>query len=149
MEKAEILAFIRGRLQEQAELCLREMDLAQESANSEEKSSAGDKYETGRAMSQQQREFFARRFDEARANLAVLDSFSGFRDSGRVQNGCLVQAEGHYFFLGSGMGLLDLPHGEKLICITSNSPLGKSMLGKRPGDDVLFSGRKIRIDAIS
>jgi len=75
MDKAEILAFIRGRLQEQAELCLREMDLAQESANSEEKSSAGDKYETGRAMSQQQRDFFARR--AGRSGLMLFPEFRG------------------------------------------------------------------------
>ena len=49
------------------------MDGAQQSANQEEKSSAGDKYETGRAMAQIARDQAAQQLDEALKLKNALD----------------------------------------------------------------------------
>jgi hypothetical protein len=48
------------------------MDAAQQSANQEEKSSAGDKYETGRAMAQLERDKAATQVEENKKMLTVL-----------------------------------------------------------------------------
>src|ERR1700733_11093726 len=48
------------------------IDQAQEAANSEEKSSAGDKYETGRAMGHLQKDMHARQLAESVKELATL-----------------------------------------------------------------------------
>src|ERR1700736_1647953 len=48
------------------------MEQAQEAANSEEKSSAGDKYETGRAMGHLQKDMHARQLAESVKELATL-----------------------------------------------------------------------------
>jgi len=149
MDKAAVTAFIRQRLLEQTETCRREMNLAQESANAEEKSSAGDKYETGRAMSQQQRDFFAVRLEEALLHLAMFDASVGREKSGTIQAGSLIKAGEQLFFVGSGLGLISLPEGEKLICTTADSPLGRNLIGRKPGDDVLFSGKVLRITNFS
>ena len=148
MEKLALLALIREKLVQQAETCRKEMKLAQDSANSEEKSSAGDKYETGRAMSQQQRDFFAKRLDAAALELAVFDALSNLSPTGKIQAGSLIKAGNQYFFVGSGIGLLSLPSGEKLICTSTDSPLGKSLMGKKPGDEFSFAGSNIRIKTL-
>jgi hypothetical protein len=148
MEKSALLALIREKLAQQADTCRKEMQLAQESANSEEKSSAGDKYETGRAMSQQQRDFFAKRLDAAVQEMAVFDALSKLAATGKIQAGSLLKAGNQYFFVGSGIGLLSLPSGEKLICTSTDSPLGKSLLGKKPGDEFSFTGSFIRIESL-
>lgn len=125
------------------------MNLAQESANSEEKSSAGDKYETGRAMSQQQRDFFARRLEASLHHLAMFEAAVSQSPSGFIQAGSLVNAGDLIFFIGSGLGLISLSGSEKLICTTSDSPLGKNLIGKKAGDEFLFSGKMLRIIAFS
>jgi phage tail sheath gpL-like len=148
MDKAAVTAFIRKRLLEQAETCRKEMMLAQESANAEEKSSAGDKYETGRAMSQQQRDFFAARLEESLLHLAMFDASAGREASGSIQAGSLVKAGEQLFFIGSGLGLISLPGGEKLVCTTADSPLGRNLIGKKKGEDVLFAGKLLRIESL-
>jgi hypothetical protein len=149
MDKAAVTTFIRQRLLEQAETCRKEMTLAQESANAEEKSSAGDKYETGRAMSQQQRDFFAVRLEESLLHLAMFDASVGRETSGTIQAGSLIKADEQLFFVGSGLGLISLPDGGKLICTTADSPLGRTLIGRKPGDDVLFSGKMLRIESFT
>ena len=143
-----IVSFIRNHLLGKVETCMMEMEKAQESANAEEKSSAGDKYETGRAMSQQQRDFFAKRLDNALTELAVFDAVSNFAPGGKIRAGSLIRSGNQYFFVGSGIGMLTLPAGEKLICTSTDSPFGKSLLGKGPGDEFRFAGNNIRIEML-
>ena len=50
--KLLLLNTIKAQLDEKIQVALQAMKAAQESANAETKSSAGDKYETGRAMGQ-------------------------------------------------------------------------------------------------
>ncbi len=50
------------------------MDRAQEAANSEGKSPAGDKYETGRAMGQLQKEMHGRQLAEYAKEVKALQS---------------------------------------------------------------------------
>src|ERR1700761_1589374 len=52
------------------------MTQAQEAANSEEKSSAGDKYETGRAMGHLQKDMHARQLAEALKEQAALHAIT-------------------------------------------------------------------------
>ncbi len=148
MDKPAIIQFIRARLKALAETCKAEMQQAQADANSEEKSSAGDKYETARAMGQNQRDLFARRLDAALLELAVFDALSNLAPSDRIQAGNLVKAGNHYFFVGSGLGPLSLPSVEKLICTSTDSPLGKILIGKKPGDEFQFARQILFIEKV-
>src|ERR1041385_4204908 len=63
---------IRGRIS----VAEHAMKQAQESANSDEKSSAGDKHETGRAMGQIDREMNERQLKEAKRELEIIHAIS-------------------------------------------------------------------------
>src|SRR5580700_4420568 len=80
------------------------MDQAQEAANSEEKSSAGDKYETGRAMGQLQKEMHGRQLAEYAKELRALQSIvtDPLRDSGGP--GAFIQGKEIAFFVSAGLG---------------------------------------------
>lgn len=149
MEKKAILALIRERILQQIEISRSEMELAQESANSEEKSSAGDKYETGRAMSQQQRDFFAKRLNESNLQLNLFESAVRLAPGGNVQSGSLIKAGKQLIFIGAGLGLISLPSGERLICTTADSPVGKNLIGKKTGEEILFAGQVLIIESIT
>src|ERR1700761_8776247 len=70
------------------------MTQAQEAANNEEKSSAGDKYETGRAMGHLQKDMHARQLAEALKEKAALHAIPVEPLSPEGRPGAYLQAEG-------------------------------------------------------
>lgn len=123
------------------------MNEAQEAANNEEKSSAGDKYETGRAMAQLSRDMNARQLSNAIQELAFLKQLTQRRETHHAGPGCLIETESDWYFIGAGLGTLiidDIP----VICISAHSPIAKILSGRKTGDSIQFMNRIIRLKAI-
>src|SRR3984885_3472165 len=80
------------------------IDQAQQSANSEEKSSAGDKYETGRAMGHFQKDMPARQLAESGKEIPTFHA--GHTEPLCLEGGtgALLQADGLAFFISAGLG---------------------------------------------
>src|SRR5438045_9009791 len=77
---------------------------AQDAANSEEKSSAGDKYETSRAMGQLDRDMNAKQLEEAKRDLALINSLTVTSLHSDVSNGAVVICKDLLFFIALGLG---------------------------------------------
>ena len=78
------------------------MKHAQEEANKENKSSAGDKYETGRSMMQLEKEKFAQQHDGVSQQLEIVQKLDlGAHDE--IQEGSLVDTNIGLFFISVGM----------------------------------------------
>lgn len=120
------------------------MDRAQESANSEGKSSAGDKYETSRAMGQIDRDMYLRQYLNAQNELAVLQNIDIAKPSLSVGLGTLVNTNSGYFFISISVGKIEID-GISLTVVSSNSPIGLVLKGKKVGDLFLFMGKEVRI----
>src|ERR1700754_5143664 len=80
------------------------IDQAQEAANNEEKSSAGDKYETGRAMGHLQQEMHSRQLSEYIKELAILHSVDADKVYSEGTVGAFLQGRGVAFFIAAGLG---------------------------------------------
>lgn len=121
---------------------------AQESANNEEKSSAGDKYETGRAMSQIARDMSAKQLQTAKIDYADLMNIDTNIPHRTVQKGALVKTQnGQYVFIAASIGLIDFE--EKKIAVVSNkAPIALALLNKKIGDEVIIAQKKDFIEAI-
>jgi len=145
IRKKEAFDAIQKILKDREEVALRAMEEAQNSANSEEKSSAGDKYETGRAMAQNQKDMNQRQLFEIREALLLLEKNDRNGPFQLALPGSLVYTEGGTYFMGPGLGKLVLTDGRILMSISQNAPLGALLLGKKVGDVIDFQGRKIRI----
>lgn len=120
----------------------------QRAANEETKSSAGDKYETGRAMMQQEKDKLMARLE---TNLSQRNQFNQLKPAQtkeRVEWGSLVQTNEGYFYFAAALGRVQMG-GQKYFVMSLDSPLAKALLGKRAGEMVHFQGRKIRILDIS
>jgi transcription elongation GreA/GreB family factor len=121
---------------------------AREAANSETKSSAGDKYETGRAMMQQEIEKNATQAAEAQKLLRVLTAIDAEKIPAKVQLGSMVKTNvGRYYFAAS-LGKVSLA-GEDYFVISPGSPLGQAFFGKAKGDTVSFMGQSHLIEELS
>lgn len=118
--------------------------MAQEAANEETKSSAGDKYETGRAMAQLEIEKGSVRLAEARKLKAALSQISRPMDSGVVRLGSLVVTNQGNYFLAVPVGRLEL-NGTEWFVISPASPIGTALMGTRPGQQISFQKKNISV----
>ena len=123
------------------------MDTAQESANQEEKSSAGDKYETGRAMAQLERDKAAAQVAEAMKMKAVLDQILPSTSFPKVGLGSLVIANSNKFYLSISAGKLEVA-GEIYLAISAQSPIGQLLLNKSEGNHFLFNNQRETIVSV-
>jgi transcription elongation GreA/GreB family factor len=134
-------------LQSRIDTARQAMNSAQDAANSEEKSSAGDKYETGRAMSQIERDNYAARLEELQNEMNLLQSIDAEKLYDVVNNGCVMSGGGNTFFIASGLGVVSLSD-QKVAMISPRSPLAAIIRNKKAGESFLFNGREILIEEV-
>jgi len=111
---------------------------AQEAANSEGKSSAGDKYETGRAMGHLEKDMYARQLQENINELDKLQKVNTDIIYTTAQAGAFVKCQNHSFFIVAGLGK-QLIDDQPIFFLSPNAPLAKLLLHKKKGDSFLFN----------
>lgn len=119
----------------------------EEARNNETKSSAGDKYETGRTMMQAEADKLSGQLLEARAVKDELDRLAGRGPAERVEAGSLVVTDQGVYYILIGRGKITLS-GQLYYCISARAPIAVGLIGKRPGEEVIFNGKRIRIEAL-
>lgn len=120
---------------------------AQDAANAEEKSSAGDKYETSRAMSHLQKDMYARQLQANRKELAVLVGIDCTSLYTTVTAGCYIQCKECAFFLAAGLGKLAF-EGKTVYLLSPDAPLAKIIFGKAAGQTILFAKTEMVIETV-
>ncbi len=123
------------------------MATAQLAANNEEKSSAGDKYETSRAMSHREKDMQARQLVANQNELAAVLSIDCFTIKTIVTAGCIVSCTELQFFIAAGLGKINF-EGLLVYLVSPQAPLAKTLMGKRVGDSVVFNKLPIIITNI-
>ncbi len=123
------------------------IDNAQEAANSEEKSSAGDKYETARAMNQLEKEMHLKQLAQQVKELALLHEVKTDVIYTKVCPGACIECAGMIFFIAAGLGKQAIE--DKLVLFLSPlAPLAKTLHNKKAGDLFFFSGKEVTIESI-
>jgi transcription elongation GreA/GreB family factor len=117
---------------------------AQVDVREETKSSAGDKYETGRAMMHLEMEKLSGQLNEFLKIKSALDHIDIHQESLRVQPGSLVQTSIGNYFISISAGI-SKQEGKDFFCISPASPIGVALLGKTPGDTFAFRQQEGKI----
>jgi len=120
------------------------MNEAQESANNETKSSAGDKFETGRAMMHAERDKNAHQLSEAMKIKMQLDRLKRAESADKVTFGSVVITSFGNYFISISAGRV-IVGDEKYFAISPQAPLAQSFLQKKVGDVVDFNDQQIKI----
>lgn len=127
---------------------LRETQAAlMESVGTESKSTAGDKHETGRAMMQLEIEKLGNQLKEAEAQRNFLDKIEPSKVSKVISAGSLIETDKGYLFMALGLGKITV-NDEPVFVISPESPLGKALHGKRPGDSAEINGLVYKVKSI-
>lgn len=124
------------------------MEAAQESANSESKSSAGDKYETGRAMAQLERDRHAQLLAQARNMEQELIRVNVEKPYETIQPGSLVKTNRGSFFISISAGKLTVA-GVDYFAVSPASPIATILSGHKAGDAVTFNNVTYQIVSVS
>lgn len=148
MIKQQLHALCLAYVQERLDTIQAAINAAQESANSETKSSAGDKYETGRAMAQNERDRNLVQLQQARQLLAEIQRINPELACDAVRPGALVQTSMGWFYLGISAGKLPLD-GTDYFALSAAAPVAAALAGKRAGQDAPFNGKTVRVLAVS
>lgn len=119
-----------------------------DSRNNETKSSAGDKYETGRAMMQIEEQNSKVQLAEAYEVRKKLLSIDITKSENVVTSGSLVITNRGNYFISIGIGKVKI-EDEVYFCISLNSPIGMQMRGKKAGEEITFNDNKIIIKNIT
>ena len=115
-----------------------------ESLDSEGKSSAGDKHETGRAMIQLEREKLAQQRERNDQDIKTLDALKNKTTTVHIAPGALVNTSLASFFLAVPADAFS-HNDKKIYCISPQSPIGQLLLGKKAGESFSFRGNSIKV----
>lgn len=123
------------------------LDNLMDAKTSETKSSAGDKYETGMAMIQNQEELYTRQLADTSVVLQNLQLIEPTKPSDRVENGALVILPVGMFYVCAGMGK-QVVDSQEFYAISLISPLGAALKFKKASEPFTFNDKTVHIQAI-
>ncbi len=130
---AERISLLEGQL----------ADLGESVAN-ETKSTAGDKYETARAMLHIEQDQVRRQLQGLKAQQAVLRSVGAAQAPGTAALGSLVNLDGSWYYLSVALGRLQVPGGQ-VIAVSLQSPLGMKLRGTKAGAVIEQNDKRFRV----
>lgn len=113
----------------------------------ETKSSAGNKYETGRAMLHIEQDNVRKQLADAQAQKAVLDGIDPKINHVQVAIGSLVETTTGHYFLSTALGKI-IVDGQLVIALSKASPLGNKLMGLQVGDSIEITGTATEIISI-
>jgi transcription elongation GreA/GreB family factor len=147
VNKHDIITHCLNLISEKISVLRHELNDVHESQESEQKNSAGDKYETGTAMLHQQKEKLMVQLNDMLIAKNHLEQLKPNEIHHTVQNGSFVKTPKAQFFIAVHIGKIEI-NGLKLFAISLNSPVAKSLLGKSAGDEFDFNGNSTLITSI-
>ena len=114
------------------------------SLNSETKSSAGDKHETGRTMMQLEEQKATVQLYAALEVKQILNQLDVETTNTHAGLGSLVRCDTGSYFIAISAGKLVI-EGTKYYGISLPSPIGLILAGKSVGDEVKYNGKVMKI----
>ncbi len=120
---------------------------SQNALESETKSSAGDKHETGRSMLQLEMEKAGQQLKDVSEMKQQLDRLDMGFVSKNIRLGSVVMTSQANYFIAISAGVIEIDK-TVFFAISSDSPIGKLLLGKETNDIIVFREQKIRIETI-
>lgn len=121
-----------------------ELDDLSAGSESESKSSAGDKHETGRAMMHLEQDRLGRQWKELQTQHAILQGIQVESASPQIVRGSLIQMKQGWFYLSIALGRVEVD-GTSVLTLSPESPLGQTCLGKKKDEVIDFRGNTYHI----
>lgn len=129
------------------EVCESQLKQLQQDLTNETKSSAGDKYETGRAMLHIEREKIGRQLAELEQLEQVIKTIEPTVIHQKIQLGSFVQTKDNCYFMAVSLGKMEVD-GIPFYAISTQTPMAQVLLGRSKGDRVNFRETSFEIEGV-
>lgn len=147
--KEKIYNQLQSQLQEKIAATKQLMESHKESLQSDTKSTAGDKHETGRAMIQMEYEASVKQWNTANELLVALNRIDPtITNNNKVGLGSLVYTNQGNYYLTVSLGKITL-ETDDYFAISFASPIGKLLRGKKVDDKFVFMNKEYKIKTIN
>ena len=123
------------------------IDDAHDSSDEDTKSSAGDKYETGREMMQQVADRGQAQLNEANKLMVALSTITYNTTHSIADTGSIVDTNLGQFYIAISAGSLNIG-AQTFFAVSPASPIGLKLTGKKAGDEFDLNGRAYRIENV-
>ena len=120
------------------------MEAAQAAANAEEKSSAGDKYETTRALMQIERDKAAEQLEEALKLRQVVESIRPDVKNNKITLGSLILTDNVHFYIAISAGKVTIDD-QVFLTISAQAPIALTLSKLKQGDRFDFNKQLLTI----
>ena len=144
MPKKKLHTHCNNYIQEKLKLLEKRKVELKIALESEDKSSAGDKHETGRAMIQIEREKLGKQILLNEDVIKKLISFEENIKTDFVSLGSIVVTDNLNYYLSIPAGFLKI-EAKTYYCVSPISPIGMLLLGKKIKDQIYFNKRTSKI----
>ncbi len=144
--KTALLAKAQETLREQIKDIQHQLSELQKSAEAEEKSSAGDKFETHQEMLHQSRDILEKRLINTQNLLGQVNAVP-VKELNTVQEGALVKLPIGYVWVSVPMGKLELD-SQDFQLVSKDSPLITALWDLKQGESGEFRGKKITVESL-
>tara|TARA_Y200000002_G_scaffold350531_1_gene327925 strand:+ start:126 stop:587 length:462 start_codon:yes stop_codon:yes gene_type:complete len=104
----------------------------------ETKSSAGDKFETARAMIQLENEKLSNQIHEIELNYQKLNAIKDFQTSKSISLGSIIFTDKANYYIAIAADFFEV-NSKVFYCISSQSPIGKLLIGKKINESIMFN----------
>lgn len=142
--KKALFNHCRSLLEKKMGVLEQQKENLQKDLTSEAKSSAGDKHETGRAMIQLEREKLGNQIREIELNYQKLKTIKDFKSSNRISLGSLIFTDKANYYIAIAADSCEI-NSKVFHCISSQSPIGKLLIGKKINDFIIFNNMESKI----
>lgn len=146
MNKKEILQILKDKISAKIQYFENLITETRASSN-DTKSSMGDKYETGREMLQQEINNIQRQLNETLNQQNFLQKLNT-EICTKVQNGALVKTDKGLFYISVSAGEIVF-EDQKIMTISTESPLAIAMWNKNNDDIFNLNGQNQKIESVS
>lgn len=145
--KEQLYDFCAGQIKKREDSVRVAMKETSQAMETETKSSAGDKYETGLAMLQIEQEKFASQLSVIMKTKQILQQVLPGKKFDRAAAGAVVITNTARYFIAISAGQFQAD-GYTYNCIAADSPIGKLLLGKSRGDRFVFLNKSVVIEEV-
>jgi len=142
--KARMIAKLESILNERLQTANFALEQTRLSLQSDSKSSAGDKFETGREMMQQELDKHESARNGIISQIQSLEYLKSKRRHVTIEQGCLVNTEMFSFYLSFSFGNLEY-EDRSFYVVSAMAPIGQLLLGKKVGSLFDFQGKSLKI----
>lgn len=147
MDKAGLKDSILKHLNQKVSDLQKAITETQASANAEEKSSAGDKFETARAMAQIEKDRLTQQLSLIYVEIETMNKINENNNAESIHLGSIFTAQSIQYFVSISLGKWSFKN-EELMLISAASPIGKAFLGKKIGEQIHFMNKFFTIESV-